>query len=322
MRIRTLLTLAIAIAPIGTFAQVPSARGSNELMMQTLNEHAVIERDIAYAQNSNPKQRLDIYMPKRRTAEPLPVVIFFHGGGWLQGDKADCARIISQFLPSGHFAAVAAGYRLTGEAQWPAQLHDSKAAVRWVRANAAKYGLDADHIGVWGASAGGHLALMLGVTGDRPELEGHLGPHTNVSSRVSAVANFLGITDLRALERPIGSADDSAGGSAEERLLGGPASAQKDKAREASPITYVSAKSVPVLTVHGTADPVVPFDQAVRFDAALRKAGGTSYFVAVEGGGHGDFGFVANSRVDAFFDKYLLNKDVTIDTTTITDWKK
>jgi len=315
------LLIALASMPLLAFAQATPAERSaaNAAMTQTLNEHFDIERDISYAQNDNPRQRLDVYRPKQRSAAPLPVIVFFHGGGWLQGDKADCARMISQVLRSGHFAAVAVGYRLTNEATWPAQIHDSKAGVRWVRANAAKYGFDANRIGVWGASAGGHLALMLGVTGDVTTLEGSVGSYPKVSSRVTAVANFLGITDLRTLNGQTGSA---AGGRAEELLIGGPVRDNADKAAAASPIAYVNAKSAPVLTVHGTADSTVPFDQAVKFDAALRKAGGTSYLVTVEGGGHGDFGFAANDRLDAFFEKYLRNQPVEIDTTAITNWRR
>ena len=196
--------IILAAMPFVAHAQVTPAEraNANAAAMQALNEQLEIERDVPYAQTGNPRHRLDIYRPRQRPATALPVIVFFHGGGWMQGDKADCARMISQVMRSGHFAAVAAGYRLTEEATWPAQLHDSKAAIRWVRANAARYGFDADHIGVWGASAGGHLALMLGVTGDARALEGNIGPHLSVSSRVSAVANFLGITELLALTRP------------------------------------------------------------------------------------------------------------------------
>jgi len=312
--------IALAFAPLLTFAQVTPAERSaaNAAMTQALNERFDIERDIPYAQTDNSRQRLDVYRPKQRTATALPVIVFLHGGGWLQGDKADCARMISQVLSSGRFAAVAVGYRLTNEATWPAQIHDSKAGVRWVRANAEKYGFDASRIGVWGASAGGHLALLLGVTGDVPSLEGSVGPYAKVSSRVNAVANFLGITDLRTLNGQTG----PAGSRAEELLLGGPVRENMEKAAAASPITYVNAKSAPILTVHGTADTTVPFDQAVKFDAALRKAGGTSYLVVVEGGGHGDFGFAANGRLDAFFEKYLLSQAIEIDTAAITNWRR
>jgi acetyl esterase/lipase len=219
------------------------------------------------------------------------------------------------FLRTGQYAGVSAGYRLSGEAKWPAQIHDCKAAIRWVRANATKYGLDADHIGVWGRSAGSHLALMLGVSGDVPELEGDIGSYKGVSSKVVAVANFFAVSELLALIGQPGDigrirwvAPEAA------NLIGGGLRENPEKAKAASPVTYVTPNDPPVLTVHGTKDRKVPYDQAVRLDAALRKAGVPSYFVTVKGGGHGNFGTVADARMKAFFDKYLRGKDVKIST--------
>jgi acetyl esterase/lipase len=139
-------------------------------------EPITFELDIPYADTDNPRQRLDLYLPKNSNSNKLPVIVFFHGGGWMMGDKSQEDSRLMPFLRTGQYAGVSADYRLSGEAQWPAQIYDSKAVIRWVRANASKYGLDADHIGVWGISAGAHLVLMLGVSGDVPELEGDIGP--------------------------------------------------------------------------------------------------------------------------------------------------
>jgi acetyl esterase/lipase len=276
-------------------------------------EPITFELDIPYADTDNPRQRLDLYLPKNSNSNKLPVIVFFHGGGWMMGDKSQEDSRLMPFLRTGQYAGVSADYRLSGEAQWPAQIYDSKAVIRWVRANASKYGLDADHIGVWGISAGAHLVLMLGVSGDVPELEGDIGPYKGVSSKVAAVVNFFGPSDFLAIIGQPGHIDSTRSDDSMAKLLGGGLHENPEKAKAASPITYVTANDPPMLTVHGTRDPTVPYDQAVRMDATLRKAGVTSYFITVKGGGHG-FGNLADGRVKAFLDKYLRGKDVEIST--------
>lgn len=279
-----------------------------------------VASDVPYADTGNPRHRLDLYLPKEPGRRPLPVVIFLHGGGWMYGDKSAGAGALHALVRSGEYAGVSAGYRLTDEARWPAQIHDGKAAVRWVRANAARYGLDPERIGVLGPSAGGHLALLLGLGGDAPGLEGSLGPHRGESSRVAAVVNFFGVTELPALAREPDAAEATRDDGFVARLLGGPLAEQTERAREASPVTYASAGDAPVLTVHGSADRLVPYDQALRLDAALRAAGVPSYLVRVEGGGHGDFGDAASDRVAAFLAKHLLGRDVEVPTAPIESW--
>ena len=192
----TLLSAAVLAQPNGDERE-PDARGSRSVE-ELRQEPVTFDLDLPYADTGNPRHRLDLYLPKDRKREKLPVVVFLHGGAWLEGDKSVGAGPLMPLVRTGQYAGVSAEYRLSGEARWPAQIHDCKAAIRWVRANAARYGLDADRIGVWGESAGGHLALMLGVSGDVPELEGDIGPNRGVSSRVAAVANFFGVSDLLA----------------------------------------------------------------------------------------------------------------------------
>lgn len=277
-------------------------------------EPVLSELDISYADTGNPMHRLDLYLPKNRTSDKLPVMVFFHGGGWMHGYKSDAAVMLMPFLYAGQYAVAFVAYRLTGEAQWPAQIHDCKAAIRWVRANALKYALNADRIGVWGVSAGGHLALMLGVSGDVPALEGDIGPYQGVSSKVNAVVNYFGVSELLPIIDQPGNMDLTRSDTLAAKLIGGPLIENTGKAKAASPITYVTANDPPVLTVHGTKDYAVPYLQSIRLDAALKKVGVPSYFVTVIGGGHGDFGAAANDRVKAFFDKYLRGKDVQIST--------
>jgi acetyl esterase/lipase len=294
----------------------PSPQGIMSLA-ELRQEPIQFELNIPYAATENPSQRLDLYLPEEPGSDELPVIVFFHGGGWRQGDKADCAERLMPFVRGGQYAGVAVGYRLSGEAIWPAQIHDCKAAIRWVRANAKKYGLDPNRIGVWGRSAGGHLALMLGVSGDVPELEGDLGPNLGMSSKITCVANYSGVSEFLALCGQESIIDRTKANAPEAKLIGGLLGANPEKAKAASPLTYVSPDDPPVLTAHGSADSIVPYDQAVRLDKALRKAGVRSYFIKVKGAGHGGFPRAVDERLAKFFAKYLLGKNVKISTKTV-----
>jgi acetyl esterase/lipase len=270
-----------------------------------------IERiaDIPYAGNDNSRQTLDLLLPKERDDEPLPVVVFIHGGAWMGGHKQNGLPRIAPYVASGEYAGVTVGYRLSGEAQWPSQIHDCKAAIRWVRANAEMYNLDADRIGVWGASAGGHLVAMLGTSGDVPEMDGELGPHTGVSSRVQCVVDFFGPTDFTQInaQMPTDSRlDHDAPDSPESRLIGGPVLENPDKVATANPITYVTADDPPMLLVHGTRDPLVPHHQSQLLDEALAGVDVDSTLVTVDGGGHGaGFGGDVDDAVRRFLAHHL-----------------
>jgi acetyl esterase/lipase len=321
-----LVFIALVFVAIVTFAQArkderifvkPGSMSLEELRQEPIT----FELDIPYGDAGNPRQRLDLYLPKNRKSGNLPVIVFLHGGGWMFGNKSDGACSLMPFVRSGEYAGISSGYRLSGEAQWPAQIHDVKAAIRWVRANASKYGLDASHIGVWGRSSGAHLALMLGMSCDVPELEGNIGPYQGVSSKVTAVANIFGVSELLAIIGQPSDIDRTKPDAPEARLIGGALRENTEKAKSASPVTFISAEDPPVLTVHGTDDRTVPYDQAVRLDKALRNASVPSYFITVKGAGHGNFGNAADDRVKAFFDRYLRGKNVQISVTTIENWQ-
>lgn len=297
------------------------SKGGPMSLEELRREPITFDLDIPYADTGNRRHRLDLYLPKNRKSKKLPTIVFFHGGGWERGDKFNDVASLMPLLRTGQYAGVSAGYRLSGEATWPAQIHDSKAAIRWVRANAPKYGLDADRIGVWGRSAGGHIVLMLGTSGDVPELEGNIGPYKGVSSKVAGVANFFGVTEILALVGQPSDIDRTRADAPEAKLIGGALRKNTEKAKSASPVTYITPNDPPMLTVHGTEDRTVPYDQAVRLDAALRSDGVPSYFVTVKGAGHGKFGIAADDRVQAFFAKYLLGKRVEVSTATIVSRK-
>jgi acetyl esterase/lipase len=321
LRIRV-AALALILLPLSAIARQAGGAGdpgdSGAMSLAELRREPIeFQLDIPYADSTSPRHRLDIYLPRDRKLDILPVIAFLHGGGWMQGDKADGARRLLPFVRTGHYIGVSVGYRLSGDARWPAPIHDAKAAVRWIRGNASKFGVDPDRIGAWGRNAGGHLALMLGVAADVPALEGDIGLHQGVSSRIGGVVNFFGIADLRAAAGEPAGGDRAGRDEPAARLIGGPVPANPDAAAAASPVTYITSNDAPVLTVHGNADLVVPYDQAVRLDAALRRAGVPSYFVTVDGGGHGDFGTAADDRVKMFFDRYLRGQNVLISTAAI-----
>lgn len=272
--------------------------------------------DQAYAGNENPKQMVDVYLPKKRNSEkPLPVIALIHGGGWVNGDRLGYAAQAIQLARTGDYAAVTVGYRLTKEAHWPAQVHDCKAAIRWIRAHAKELNLDPDKIAVWGSSAGGHLSSLLGTSGDVKELEGDLGPHTSFSSRVQCVVNLCGPEDFsRALmfdkEGKPNWKDDAVSG-----LLGGNAQEKPAEAKAASPVTHVSKDDPPFITFHGTKDQRVAFLHAMMIHEALGKAGVTSAVIPITDGGHSSVNHPeVKIRGQQFTDKVLRGIETTIDT--------
>lgn len=265
-------------------------------------------KDIDYVGGGNPRQTLDLYLPKERAdgARPLPLVVFIHGGAWRAGSKDGAWGRLHTLLGDGEYAGAAINYRLTDEATWPAQIHDCKAAIRWLRANAEELGIDPERIAVWGTSAGGHLVAMLGVAGDVPELEGELGPLADVSSEVAAVVNFFGPANLLTMGDHPSTMDHNAADSPESKLIGGKLQDHPDKANNASPQHWISEGDEPSLIVHGTKDQLVPYPQSVEFEKALEAAGVPTVLLTVEEGGHGQgFGPAVDTAVKTFLDQQL-----------------
>lgn len=275
--------------------------------------------NLPYADTDNARQKLDLYLPKARKSEaPLPVIVFIHGGGWRGGDKKGGISNLARYVESGAYAGVSVGYRLTNEAQWPAQIHDCKAAIRWIKAHAKEYGLDADKIGVWGTSAGGHLVSMLGTSGDVKELEGTLGKHLDLDSRVTCVVNYFGPENFLTMVRQPSTVDRTKGDTYPEALLlGGAVPDRQEAAKEASPVTHVSAGDAPFFTAHGTKDPLVPFAQGQEIHQALTQAGVTSILQEMTEGGHGFRSADLDQRVKLFFDLHLRGMKADIPTTPI-----
>ncbi|NBV21660.1 MAG: alpha/beta hydrolase [Proteobacteria bacterium] len=309
--------LLTALFAAGTvFAQEkPKPLSLSEEIAKRYGDKVELHLNQPYAGTKNQFQMLDLYLPKQRVDnQPLPVVVHIHGGGWSSGNRAGYGGSAAGLAASGKYAAISVGYRLSGEAKWPAQIHDCKAAIRWIRGHAKEFNLDPEHIGATGGSAGGHLVTLLGLTPGVKELEGNLGEFTSLSSAVTCVVNVCGPTDMTTVLIPGATTDDPA----VSGLLGGLVKDRLDLARQSSPLTYVTASAVPIMTIHGTKDMRVNFTNAEKLDAALKRAGTTSLLIPVTDAGHGvPFGPELNARVQQFWAMYLRGVKSEIATTPI-----
>jgi acetyl esterase/lipase len=267
----------------------------------------VLETDITYGKGGSEALKLDLARPEHAEGL-LPGIVYIHGGGWSGGNRSGYRNDIQEAAKRG-YVAVTIEYRLTqpdksGKAKspFPAQIEDCKCAVRWLRANAEKYHVDTNRIGATGGSAGGHLSLLVGVAGSVRTFDG-TGGNPDVSSQVQAVVNYFGPTDLAQMYGYNKQVDRLL-----NTLVGGTPQERAEQYKAASPVTYVSKDVCPILTIHGTVDKLVPVEQAVEFDAAMKKAGATSQLMILEGQGHGFMGPAnrqAHDATFAFFDKYL-----------------
>ena len=271
---------------------------------------AQILRDIEYARVEDRSIQLDLYLPEDQG--PFPVIIWIHGGGWTSGDK-DLDPNDPQVRQVGRGYAVASiNYRLSQQAKFPAQIEDCKAAVRWLRAHASNYNLDPSRIAVWGSSAGGHLAALLGTSGDVVELEGS-EDNRGYSSRVNAVVDWFGPTDLLrmsadSLPFPCNFLDHNSPFSPESLLIGCAIQTCPDKTDKANPIKYASADDPPFLIMHGDRDCLVGPQQSRRLFDALTAVGAKATVKFISGAGHGGSQFdEAENRklVEDFLDENL-----------------
>jgi acetyl esterase/lipase len=265
-----------------------------------------MHRDLEYVKGGHERNKLDLYLPAKADGL-LPLILWVHGGAWQGGTKDNPPAL--PFLSRG-YAVASINYRLSQHAQFPAQIEDCKAAIRWLRAHAKTYNLDPDRIGVWGASAGGHLVALLGTTGTIKELEGN-GGNGDQSSRVQCVVDWFGPSDLLKMGEqsgPNSQLDHNSPNAPEAKLVGGAVQENKEAAAKASPVTYVDKEAAPFLIMHGDKDRVVPYQQSEELAAALKKAGAPVTLKKIEGAGHGgpEFAQPENRRLIAdFFDRHL-----------------
>jgi acetyl esterase/lipase len=237
------------------------------------------EKNLTYAKAAGQELQLDLALPADGDG-PFPCVVCIHGGGWRAGKRQDLAKL-TEILAAKGFVAATVTYRLAPAHRFPAQIEDCKAAVRWLRAHAAKYKINPDKVGAVGFSAGGHLSCLLGTADKDAGLEGGEG-NLDRSSRVQAVVSFFGPTDFTTKDW---TAD------AEKAFLipflGGTLAEQPDAYKKASPITYVSKDDPPFLFFHGDKDRLVSVGQSRKLAKQLQAAGVAARVVVLEGEGHG-----------------------------------
>lgn len=254
--------------------------------------------EVVYAMGSS-AQKLDIFLPTSGTA-PFPVLMWIHGGGWKGGDKAEfrTTNRKSELLKRG-YAVVVINYRLSGEAKFPTQIYDVKAAIRWVKANATTYAMNAEKIGVWGSSAGGHLSALAGVSGNVPDLEDMSQGNSGFSSNVQVVIDWYGPVDLlkmdeMAIAQGCSGSTHNAATSAESELVGYQITTQPALVANVSPLTYITSDDPPIFMEHGLLDCTVAYNQSqLLYDQLLPVLGGEKLklkFLANTGHGGGLFG--------------------------------
>ena len=242
---------------------------------------------------------LDIFEPANNTGKPRPAIVLVHGGGWTSFDKSTM-RALAQFLALAGFVAVPVDYRLFHDdaTRWPAQLEDAQRAVRWVRANSAKYNIDPQRIGAYGHSAGAQIATLLGMLETRDNSDASLAKY---SSKVQAVVDASGPTDFT-------SGMDNEAKQFLTSFLGADFATHPELWRDASPVFHVAKSNAPILIIHGTRDDMVPISQAEELNDALVKAGATVQFLRLDSD-HMFFEPAVHRRLaletQAFFNRYL-----------------
>lgn len=276
------------------------------------------EKDIPYVAGGDESQRLDLYLPAQGADHPLPLIVRIHGGGWRGGSKAGCPMLP---MVARGYAVASVEYRFSQKALFPAQIQDCQAAIRWLRANSGKYGLDPDRIGVVGDSAGGHLVALLGTSGGKKAFD-PIGGNEDQSDRVQAVCDYYGPADFGTVMQQ--AADDpnvrnifafNTPSDPYSCLIGARLDADRPKTDAVSPVHYVSQDNPPFLILHGTHDALVPLAQSEELAAALRARGVPVLLQKFPGAGHGGPAFskpAVTAMIQNFFDKNLKGTAVEV----------
>ncbi|HLX65048.1 MAG TPA: alpha/beta hydrolase [Planctomycetota bacterium] len=317
MRLKSLaLFLVLAIHSLHSLL---FAVESTPLKKPSLPAGVVAEWDVPYIPNGDNSQKLDIFMPEKPGDKPLPLLVWIHGGGWQGGSKNGPPAL--SYTTDGYVTA-SVEYRFSQKAVFPAQIQDCQAALRFLRANAAKYHIDPDHVGVWGASAGGHLVALLGTSGGKNAFP-KIGGNDDQSDRVQAVCDWFGPADFTTVMSQ--AAEDknaknifkfNSPSDPYSLLIGVPLNSDKAKTEAVSPVHFVSKDNPPFLIVHGTHDTLVPFAQSEELLAALKKEGVEALLQPMPNSGHGGGAFskpAVSRLIKNFFDKNLKGKDAKIE---------
>jgi len=258
---------------------------------------------IEYAKHDGITVEMDLYLPKdtARQDSPMPVIIWIHGGAWKFGDIKEIEPAALAQTEKG-YALASIGYSLSKEAQWPTQIYQVKAGIRFLRANAEKYNLDPNTFICWGASSGGHMSNMLGATSNTGELEGQYG-NPGYSSAVTAVISWYGLSDFLVLGNS-GMVDHNSIKSPESQLIGGPLLESTEQVAIANPTKYLTANTPPFLLLHGKNDQLVPSNQSKLMHQALVDAGAKSELFIFPNYTHADPRFNSGPSLDAV-EKFL-----------------
>jgi len=290
MQRTTMVMPAVAAALSGLLATAPARSQPVFPATDVTDRPSIVRTDgIPYAVVDGQELMLDLYLPAN--VESPPLIVYIHGGAWRFGSRDSVSPI--DLVDKG-FAIASVSFRLTPVAPLPAQVHDIKGAVRFLRANAARYGFDAAHIGITGVSSGGHLAALVGLTNGSEPHEGNVGGNIGVSSDVQAIVSYFGASNLTTILAQSTPRGIEIREPALELLLGGPVADKDELARFGSPVFYVDAGDPPLMLLHGDQDPQMPINQAHELHGVAKDKGLTVAFEVVHGSGHGG---------DAFFDE-------------------
>jgi len=272
------------------------------LILLTTATLADTQADIEYAKVGELSLKLDLHRPQ---TENPPLIVYVHGGGWRAGSKQDVP--IGKLLDKG-FAIASVDYRLSPQAAFPAQVHDIKAAIRFLRANAGVFHINTSKIAIIGSSAGGHLAALVGVTNGNKELEGKVGEHLDQSSDVQVIVSYYGASNLETILSQSTPKGLEYRIPALKLLLGDTPDKKPELAKLASPVAHLDKKDPPLLLIHGDADPQMPPQQSQELAKAYEALGLPVTLIVMPGSKHGGKEFYDDERtaiVAKFLDKVL-----------------
>ena len=259
-----------------------SALFTTTVFLAEAQEDNSVVRDLEYASIDGHRLLLDLYSPEQE--EGAPLLVWIHGGAWRAGSKS---RMPLSALVEEGWAVASVDYRLTPVARFPAQVHDLKAAVRFLRARASDYGLDAEKIVIAGNSAGGHLAALVGVSNGHQDLEGSVGRHLGESSEVQGAVSYYGASNLTSILEQSTPHGLGVRIPALQLLLGAQPEDDPEIARLASPLFHVDASDPPLLLIHGDQDPQMPINQSHELDGRYQELGLSTQLEVVHGAAHG-----------------------------------
>lgn len=286
---------------------------SYSICQEAVNPIEPTWKDLNYAGDGKSYHTLDIYSPTSSNNKS-PLILTIYGSAW-KSNRSKASKYIKKSLIKplidAGFTVASINHRSSTDALFPAQIHDVKAAIRFLRGNASEYKIDPSFVGVTGSSSGGHLAAMAGTTSHNKLMDGNIGSFLNYDSHVNAVVDWFGPTDFLLMDICGSKMVHDAVNSPESKLIGGAIQENKEKARAANPINYISSKTPPFLIIHGMVDLTVPYCQSKVLKMALERANIESELISVRDGGHGKNVFIDKYKVEMvnFFLKNLKLKN-------------